>query len=104
MKTRPLLDFCIIGDELGYPLSTETRNQLVNPFAKAYSDKVWREMVADPSFRLFHMVTTNVPLLLRNREYSKSYANFLRYWKNLPKEVRDSYLESSEGYRRLLHL
>lgn len=104
MKTRPILDFCIIGNEIGYPLSHEMMNQLVNPFAKAYSDKVWREMVADPSFRLLHMLTTNVPLLLRNRDYSKSYASFLKYWNGLPGKVRDGYLESSKGHRRLLHL
>ena len=104
INKRPIVDFCIIGNEIGFPLSHEMMNQLVNPFAKAYSDKVWREMVADPSFRLFHMLTTNVPLLLRNREYSKSYASFLKYWNGLPGKVRDTYLESSRGYRRLLHL
>ncbi len=102
LKRRPLLDFSILSEEIGYPISTKMMNELANPFAKAHSDKVWRQITADPNFRLHHMITTNVPLLLKNREYSNEYARFLLYWHKLPKTVRDNYVESSRGLQRLL--
>jgi hypothetical protein len=91
VRTRPIMDFWIGGDETGPKLLPSLRNQLMNPFFKAYNDSVWRQIISSTNFVLYHMVTTNADSLLRNREYNRLYKTFLGLWKSLPRRTKNLY-------------
>jgi len=68
------------------------RNQLANPFAKAYSWQAWKEMTLEKEFQPHHFPERNAPALLEYRTCNPLFATFRRIWRTLPKARRDFYL------------
>ena len=99
LMRRPVMNFWLGGDEVAFsPLSLHVRNRLMNPFAKAYTDTIWRAMISNPKFKLFHMITTNAELLLQNRTYSKEHLVFMKDLRNIPETVKNVHLGKSLKY------
>lgn len=72
-------------------LSLYQRNEIVNPFAKAYSNLAWRKIVGSSSFSVYHMVANNIELLLSQREYNNWYYEYLNVWKSLSPGLQAEY-------------
>jgi hypothetical protein len=64
------------------------RNQLANPFARAYSWRAWKEVVGEPHFEHEHFVALNAQRLLAHRTYSRELQGFTSLWKSLPLRTR----------------
>lgn len=67
------------------------RNQLANPFARAYSWRAWRKVVEQRHFEYSHFVDYNAEVLLAHRTYSSECDIFLRWWRSLPARKRAQY-------------
>lgn len=65
--------FCSNEEE---QLSKVQRNQLANPFYKAYTDQEWREIVRQME-HTSHFVAMNADVLISNRQYNKLFQRFV---------------------------
>jgi hypothetical protein len=85
-------------------ISLQIRNQLSNPFFKAYSHKEWKNIVQDFKSPLSHLVAKNANTFLKYRKYNESYEEFKSYWGNFThdeKKIRiDAFLQE---YLRFFH-
>ena len=64
------------------------RNQLANPFARAYSWRAWKDVVGEPDFEHGHFLAMNAERLLACRSYSRELERFVSLWKSLPPRTR----------------
>lgn len=67
------------------------RNQLANPFARAYSWRAWRNVVEQRHFNCSHLVDQNAEILLAHRTYSRECDTFLKWWRSLPARKQAQY-------------
>lgn len=71
MFIHPFLLTCS-SEEKQLPL--EVRNELLNPFYIAYSDKEWRKVRKELSYST-HFVELNADILIKNRRYNEELLN-----------------------------
>ena|ERR1051325_5290375 len=77
------------------------RNQLANPFVKAFSSAAWSRIVKSVNIEHKHMLALNADLLLSNRELNAKHTAFLSDWANLPATQKERYWEEIRLIHRL---
>ena len=72
----------------------EQVNQYINPFAKAFTFFEWKKITEDPRLNNFHMVSSNIEILLENRVINDEYfSKFKSLLRSLPEESINLYYQ-----------
>lgn len=86
----------ISSAEMDTFVSVETKNDLANPFAEAYSSAAWRAIISSPKFSNKHMVANNSDLLLQRRILNPLHDVFISRWNESPAELKEFYHRGME--------